>query len=286
MTVLERHRTPTLITYRAAEGMPSGVVGQLEGIALVYDVPDAYGCRFAQGCLDKTRQQRVAKGKVKLFWDHGDALQNGSYDTDLHIGVVRALEDRRLSDGRSVAWLHADIFDTEMGRKAHEYLKAVAAAGGETGLSVNFHAPYDDKGKQSPTRYEDTRQGDTLCRTYLEIPLREVSVTSETGLPGTLVKQVRSDSTQTIDYEPLMRGIHATLGGAAFRALSERISGDALNRDSDAESRPQAPASDSTPEDSQPAASEAARTDFVPFTDRLEWSRHAFARLYPDGTDS
>src|SRR5581483_660923 len=159
-----------------------GVCGRVRGIALVYDVVDEHGTTFQRGCLEKTAE-RVRGGKVKLYWDHGDSARSGAYDTDLHIGIVRSLEDVQLPDGTWAAMIEADIFDTPMGREKHAYLKTVLQAGGETGLSIGMR----EHPRGYPVRGQD---GQPVLR-ITEAHLREISITAEPSVPGTRVLHVR-----------------------------------------------------------------------------------------------
>src|SRR5690606_10244502 len=109
-----------------ADDLPSGVCGRLVGIALTYGAVDHYGTRFRKGCLDRTKREKLAAGKVALYLDH-------SYGVRAHVGVVRSLE----TVGDSEV-LTADLFDTEDGRRAKEYAVAVTASGGMTGFSIGF----------------------------------------------------------------------------------------------------------------------------------------------------
>lgn len=168
----------------APAALPDGIVGRVEGWALVYDEVDTYGTTFAPGCLERTKRERVAAGKVKLYWDHGDAVALGMYDTDLHIGVVRSLTTRPMGDGRTGEWMVADLFDTPKGREAHEYLRAVLAAGSETGLSIGM--------VKDGTKQAVTLAGRKVLQ-YTEVPLREISITSNNSVPDTDVVTVRMD---------------------------------------------------------------------------------------------
>jgi len=303
---LRRTCTDPLLELRAAlTELPAGVCGQVEGVALVYDVVDTYGTVFQRGCLDRTVRERVVKGKVKLFWDHGDALQNdnGVYDTDLHIGTVRSLTDVRMADGRWVAWLVADLFDTSEGRKAKEYLRAVLATGGDTGLSVGVKPV-------APPVMRNGREHFTECY------LGEISITAMSSVPGTQVTTVRAEQAAsdaepppepavepaaepadlvqppsepaatpetdpTLNYEPLLRGISAAVGADHFRVLTRGILGDApLDPASDATGGTPAASSDADSRDRQPATTDVARTDLVPQTERLAFARAALVRLY------
>lgn len=164
------------------------ICGVVRGIALVYGVVDTFGTLFEVGCLTQTRNTRVAAGKVKLFWDHGDVASAGFYDTDLHIGTVRSLEDAEVGS-MQVAIMEADILNTEEGRKAHAYLKSVLASGGETGLSIGMqHEP-----RGAPGLAPDG----TRCFRITEVSLREISITAESSVPGTKVLAVRYDTVLT-----------------------------------------------------------------------------------------
>src|SRR5688572_22503496 len=106
------YRSATTLTMRGdSTELPAGVIGQVEGIAMVYDVVDSMGTTFARGCLDRTCRERVAAGKVRLFLDHGDQPSQGMYDTHLHIGVVRELVDEQGADGKWQTRFRADLFD-------------------------------------------------------------------------------------------------------------------------------------------------------------------------------
>jgi HK97 family phage prohead protease len=185
-------------------GLPAGVIGQVSGIALVYDTLDSYGTTFAKGSLDRTRREKVATRKVKLFWDHGDALiQEGMYDSDLHIGTVRSLEDITLPDGRRAAYMMADLLDTPKAREVKQYLASVLASGGETGLSVGFRPRSETKIKGGGIRFD-------------EIELREISITSMQSVPGSAVLAVRQ--------QPRGR-VYATMADRllALRRVSPRV---------------------------------------------------------------
>jgi len=189
-----RYQTATILTVRGAstQELPAGVCGRVEGIALVYDVVDSYGTTFAQGCLEQTIRQRVALGKVKLYVDHGDVLETGTYDTHLHIGVVREVWDDLTEDGRPCAKFRADIFDTEAGRKEHEYLTAVAATKSETGVSIGM--------LEAPTTTRVVLNG-VQCDRINKVALREISITGESSVPGTKVTAVRQDATDGMEVE-------------------------------------------------------------------------------------
>lgn len=238
--------------------LPSGVVGRFEGVALTYNVVDDHGTIFEPGCLSRTMRERVAAGKVKVYLDHGDAPYTGGYNTRLHVGTVRRLEDREI-DGQRVAWMVADLFDTEPGREAHEYLMAVQATGGETGLSIGMI--------WKAAKYVQRVVDGVMRDVFTEVPLREISITAESSVPGTAVAAVRGE----IDYTPFLRGIHAALGDDAFRAQMRALLGDAETPpDSDAG---QTPDSDAAPLDSPQPATVAAVPEHVPYEARLAFVR-------------
>lgn len=257
--------------------LPPGVVGRLGGIALVYDVVDSYGTTFARGALTRTMRERVATGKVKLYWNHGDAHVTGAYDTDLHVGVVRRMWDEQRG-GQYVAMLEADLFNTEEGRKAHEYLKAVHAAGGETGLSIGM-MPGTLKVDQRTTTIDGVE-----CVRITECGLREVSIVSEPSVPGTAVTHVRAETApppDEIDYTPLLHTICEHVGADAFRAMTGAVLGDATDpTDSDAAGDCNADAdSDAAPVDS-PANDEPAATLYASMDERLLAYRRLYAELH------
>jgi HK97 family phage prohead protease len=152
--------------------LPSGVVGRVRGVAVVYGVVDTWGTLFKRGSLDKTRAKANA-GKVKLFDNHGVA---DWYGTRTHIGVVRSL----MPDGdREV--MEADLFDTEDGRRAKEYLTAVMASGADTGLSIGF---YERSGGWVK------RDGASIYE-FDEVELDEISLAPRQAVPGAEVMGVR-----------------------------------------------------------------------------------------------
>jgi HK97 family phage prohead protease len=99
-------------------------------------------------------------------------------EVDAHVGVVASLTDT--GDGLVMV---ADLFDTEAGREARDYVKAVMAAGAVTGLSIGF----------VPKRTEMAMVDGKTVERFLEIELREVSLTPMPSVPGTDVLGARSD---------------------------------------------------------------------------------------------
>jgi hypothetical protein len=162
--------------------LPAGIIGRVGGVAMVYNTVDDRGTEFAPGSL-RASLDDVQRGKVKLFWDHGDMVALGFYDTDLHIGTVRSLKDITLPDGRQACYMTADIFDTEKGREVHEYLRSVAASGGETGLSIGMR-----DAKAEPAMLSNGRRGPR----FNEVGLREITITAESSVPDTGVDMVRT----------------------------------------------------------------------------------------------
>lgn len=205
-----QYRSATLLTVRAAtdQELPAGVCGQIEGIALVYDVIDDRGTTFARGCLDRTVKERVKMGKVKLYVDHGDVLLTGMYDTHLHIGTVREVWDDQAADGQFVARFRADIFDTEAGRREHEYMQAVAATKSETGISI---------GMLDGWKYRTATLGTARCEQITEVPLREISITGEPAVPGTKLTAVRQEANGSADGEAVTPDLDAIAVAAVLR---------------------------------------------------------------------
>jgi phage head maturation protease len=162
--------------------LPEGVCGRVMGIALTYSAPDGYGTMFSPGCLDRTKAEKLAAGKVKLYADHGGK-------TGDHVGVVRTLET--VGDSELMS---ADIFDTAAGRSSLEYVKAVVAAKAFTGLSIGF---YDRESEWVPvdtpieTSWGATRNSVLV---YNEVELDEVSLTPSPAVPGAEVTGTRRTS--------------------------------------------------------------------------------------------
>jgi HK97 family phage prohead protease len=153
------------------EGLPEGIAGRITGVALSYEQVDTYGTVFARGCAKRTIDTKVKARRVPFLMDH-------EREVDAHVGVVASLTDT--GDGLVMV---ADLFDTEAGREARDYVKAVMAAGAVTGLSIGF----------VPKRTElAVVDGNTVER-FLEIELREVSLTPMPSVPGTDVLGARSD---------------------------------------------------------------------------------------------
>jgi hypothetical protein len=213
-------KPPLDLCIRAAElalqesDLPAGVIGRVEGIALVYDVVDDHGTTFVRGCLDRTRAEKVAAGKVKLYWDHGKAmLYEGFYDSDLHIGTVRSLSDVTLPDGRIAAYMVADLIDCPKAHEVKDYVRGVIASGGTTGLSIGF-VPRSPK--PSKTEKRGTK--------YTEIELREISITSSQSVPDSELLAERSSP--AVRLRAALDALIGALGPDTVRAALENYEAD------------------------------------------------------------
>lgn len=248
--------------------LPDGVIGRVEGFALIYDTLDTLGTAFAPGGLERTKRERVAAGKVKLFWDHGDLPSQGMYDTDLHIGIVRSLETRSTPDGKLGEWMVADLFDTEKAREAKAYLTSVLAAGGETGLSIGMN----EKGLKIGTARVD---GSTVPY-FIEVALREISITAEQAVTGANVASVRADDRRAA-LQITLRGIIAALGVEQVRAaLDAAEAGNAHEQDS-------TDAGDPDTCDAEAGDSRAVATPLVTMAERHAAVRASYLRGSHEG---
>lgn len=219
----------------ANEKLPPGICGRFSDIALVYGVTDDYGTVFEQGCIAKTRAERVNTGKVKVFADHGPY-------TDCHVGVVRSMDD--VGDAVTVI---ADLFDSEAGRTMKEYLEAVIASGAETGLSIGFRTR-DSEWKK------DEKTGEMFLH-YNEIELREVSITPVPAVPGTDVIGVRREQGET-DEDLLKRAL-----GHILRSLPERDARTVFDEVYASAAKPDTPATPTQPPAGAPAGTDAEHAE-------------------------
>lgn len=187
----------------AASPLPAGICGRMQGVALVFGVPDDYDTIFARGCLDRTIVDRVNQGKVKLFADHGPF-------THTHVGVIRSVTI--VGDS---AIMVADLFDTDAGREMKEYLAAIIASnpetGAETGLSVGFRV-HDSQ----MTR--DTVSGE-MHEVFTEIELREISITPANAVPGTEVTGVRGGDLLKRALTNILRSLDQRDAEAVFETV-------------------------------------------------------------------
>jgi HK97 family phage prohead protease len=165
------HVAHSTLQVRAEDNLPPGIAGRVSGVAVTYDVVDSYGTMFARGCAKRSIDQRVAARKVPLLMDH-------EASTRAHVGVVSAMADA----GDAVV-MTAEVFDTEEGRAAMEYVKAVMAAGASTGFSIGF----------VPRKSEIVVVDGANVERFTEIELREVSITPMPAVPGAAVTAARNE---------------------------------------------------------------------------------------------
>jgi HK97 family phage prohead protease len=164
------HRREVALETRQDE-LPPGIAGRITGVALTYEQVDTYGTVFARGCAKRTIDLKVKARKVPFLMDH-------EREVDAHVGVVASLTDT----GDALVMV-ADLFDTEGGRAAKEYVQAVMAAGAFTGLSIGF----------VPKRTEMATLDGKMVERFLEIELREISLTPMPSVPGTDVLGARNN---------------------------------------------------------------------------------------------
>jgi HK97 family phage prohead protease len=177
------HNANTSLQVRADAELPPGIAGRVSGIAVTYDVVDSYGTMFARGCAKRSIDQRVAARKVPLLMDH-------EASTRAHVGVVSAM-----SEAGDALIMTADVFDTEEGRAAMEYVKAVMAAGASTGFSIGF----------VPRKAEIVNVDGSNVERFTEIELREVSITPMPAVPGASVTSARHEErTDDMDEDDVM----------------------------------------------------------------------------------
>jgi HK97 family phage prohead protease len=190
------HVTDAVLQVRAESDLPLGIAGRVSGIALTYEVVDAYDTMFAKGSAKRSIDTRVAAKKLPLLMDH-------ERSTRAHVGVVTAMED--VGDALVMT---ADVFDTAEGRAALEYVKAVLASGASTGFSIGF----------VPRRSEIVKLGDKTAERFTEIELREVSITPMPAVPGASVTAARNDAPDLADRDD--DDLLAVAARAALDALS------------------------------------------------------------------
>jgi HK97 family phage prohead protease len=138
--------------------------------------------------------------------------QAGLYDSDLHIGTVRSLEDVILPDGTRAAYIVADLLDTPKAHEVKRYLASVLASGGETGLSVGFRPRSETKIKGGGIRFD-------------EVDLREISVTSMASVPGSEVMSARQKQDRGRTYATMPERILALRQSYArpYATMPERL---------------------------------------------------------------
>lgn len=191
-----RHFLADQLQVRAEDALPEGIAGRVTGVALTYEVVDTYGTIFARGSAKRSVDSKVKARKVPLLMDH-ERL------TGAHVGVVTMMQD--VGDALMMT---ADLFDTPAGRSALEYVKAVIAAGATTGFSIGF----------VPRRSEMVTVDGKIAERFLEIELREVSITPMPAVPGADVLGARVDDAPS---EPVRSDVELlTLAArAALQAL-------------------------------------------------------------------
>lgn len=290
---------------KGSADLPAGVIGQVAGVALVYDEIDGHDSTFARGALERTIRERVAAGKVKLYWDHGDSPITGMYDSDLHIGTVRSITDVQLEDGRWAAWMVADLMDVPKAHEAKRYLESVLASGGETGLSIGCSGRLVKGIKSEMIRVK----GDPIER-ITEFPLSEISITSMQSVPDSEVLAVRQEETavtvaegtdpaaiaeQVLDVlrakndapvveEPIrttletqraaLQALLVSMPKEIVRAEVSAVLGDATSEDSDAAATA---ASDAEAEDSRTDPSEPQAVVYATMEERTLALRQSYA---------
>ena len=83
----------------------------------------------------------------------------------------------------------ADLFDTPEGRAALDYVKTVIAAGASTGFSIGF----------VPRKAETVTIDGRVAERFLEIEMREVSITPMPAVPGADVTSARAEAVPAMD---------------------------------------------------------------------------------------
>jgi HK97 family phage prohead protease len=165
------------VQMRADATLPDGVAGRVSGVALTYETVDSYGTLFARGCAKMTIAGKVAARKVPLLMDH-------ERRTGAHVGVVSMMQEM----GDSLM-MTADLFDTPEGRAALDYVKTVIAAGASTGFSIGF----------VPRKAETVTIDGRVAERFLEIELREVSITPMPAVPGADVTSARAEAVPALE---------------------------------------------------------------------------------------
>lgn len=243
------HATDAALTVRAEADLPPGIAGRVSGIALTYDTVDSYDTMFARGCAKRSIDTRVTAGKLPLLIDH-------ERTTGAHVGVVRSL-----SEVGDALVMTADVFDTADGRAALEYVKAVLASGATTGFSIGF----------VPRKSETVTVGDRRVERFVEIELREVSVTPMPAVPGADVTAARNDAdapvmeqTERTDDDLLVIAARAALDALPEERRKAVVAGYA-----DAQPEQATVAASSDTDTRADDASDASRADVVSLDARL-----------------
>lgn len=178
---------------RADTDLPPGIAGRVSGVALTYETVDSYMTMFARGSAERSISAKVRARKLPLLMDHSRTV--GS-----HVGVVASMID----SGDSLV-MTADLFDTPEGRAALDYVKTVIRAGASTGFSIGF----------LPKRTDMVPVDGKLVERFLEIELREVSLTPMPAVPGADVLGARQEQGATVNDVDLLE----TAADSALSAL-------------------------------------------------------------------
>lgn len=246
-----------------SDDLPEGVCGRISGVALTFDTVDSYGTMFAPGCAARSIGQRVAARKVPVLMDHNRSAES-------HVGVVSSMTEVGASYAATV-----DIFNTQSGKRALEYVKAVLASGASTGFSVGF----------VPRKWDAvTVEGKTVER-FTEIELRELSLTPMPAVPGADVTTARNDAAAgggntAPETDPLAEvrddvNILVIAARAALDALPAEARADLLKTYTPAPSA-DGSATDSTNRSATPPATAPVEKQIVTMEDRVRAVRQTF----------
>lgn len=261
---IERHLYQAQLACRAEEQLPEGVIGRVSGIALVYNVVDAWGTRFAPGSLDRTRREKLAAGRIQLFMAEDDGSHQ--YGTRKHVGTVRSLEDV----GDNVV-MGADLHDTEPAAELKRYLEAVVATNGFTGLSIGF--------RPRATQEATDENGDPILE-LTEVELAEITVTPIPAVPGARVLAVRTEPGE--DEETTKESARVLALRSLLRTVPrEVVTREIAARDATSPAPDDASASESSSEESAtPGDEEQSQNPHpVPLADRVRAVRTVYGSI-------
>lgn len=238
----------TLVERAEGETLPEGVCGRVQAVLVVYNQTDWYGTQFSPGCLSRSVAERVAANKVNFFLDHDKVVR-------CHIGIVRSVTD--VGDS---AVMVADILDTEDGRNALEYVKAVMAAGGQTGVSMGF---IPRKGEV----IKDLAGQLTGEYRFLDIELRESSLTPVPAIEGALVTGARNEDEN--DPEVMITALRTILASTPKERLDATLLEYGFQRTASPE--PEETATPTTESDTPSAEGDGTRS--MPVEERVKLLR-------------
>lgn len=249
----------THLELRAADDLPAGVCGRIQGVALVYDSVDWYGTMFAPGCMARSIADRVNSSKVNLFLDHTKQVR-------CHVGVVRSM-----TDVGDTCVMVGDLFDTADGRLALEYCKAVIAAGAETGISIGF----------IPRKGEIVKDATGITTgnyRFNEIELREESITPVPAVEGALVTGARhEDENDPEVMVTALRSIVASLPAERLDAALLELGFQRRASEAKPEETASAVAAGDPAETAQPSA-EGEGSRKMPLGDRIKLMRETLTQ--------